>query len=537
MRPGPFALPDAGRLNAAAGAALLATALAAAYLLVAPQSADLAAQVYRAGLFHRAGWLLWDNAWYGGHPLLGYSVLFPPLGAVLGVRLAGALSVVAAAGLFAVLAREAFPGRRAAIGSAWFAAGVAAQLLTGRMTFLFGVAIGLGAILAARRDRRALAVALAALTTLGSPVAGAFVALAGAAWAIAHPRTFGVALAAGALVPGLVLAALFPEGGIEPFVASAFWPAFVALLVIAALLPGEHRALRVGAGLGAAVCLLAFMVPTPLGGNAARLGALFAGPMLACVPLRGARRVAALATVPLFLYWQLMPPVRDLAVSAGDPSTRTTFYAPLLSELDRRPLGRVEVPFTRSHWEARDLADRGVLLARGWQRQLDRQRNALFYEGHLTARGLRAWLHHNAVRWVALSDARLDPSARREAALLRAGVPGVREVWHGHHWRLFSVAGAPAMASGAARLVDLDPQSFTLRARRAGRSLVRVRWSPYWAVTAGAGCVRRAGGDWVEVRSARAGVIQVAQRFSLARGLRRSAGDRCADLAHDGRPG
>src|SRR2546423_14014196 len=97
MRPGPFALPDAGRLNAAAGAALLATALAAAYLLIAPQSADLAAQVYRAGLFHRAGWLLWDNAWYGGHPLLGYSVLLPPLGAPLRVPLARALSVVAPA--------------------------------------------------------------------------------------------------------------------------------------------------------------------------------------------------------------------------------------------------------------------------------------------------------------------------------------------------------------------------------------------------------------------------------------------------------
>src|SRR4051794_23866923 len=195
MRPGPFALPDAGRLNAAAGAALLATALAAAYLLVAPQSADLAAQVYRAGLFHRAGWLLWDTAWYGGPPLLGYSVLFPPLGALLGVRLAGALSVVAAAALFGALVRAPFPARRAAIGATWFAAGIAAQLLTGRMTFLFGVAIGLGAVLAARHGRRALAVALAAATMLASPVAGAFVALAGLGWAVAERSKFGAALA------------------------------------------------------------------------------------------------------------------------------------------------------------------------------------------------------------------------------------------------------------------------------------------------------------------------------------------------------
>ena len=535
MRPGPFALPDAGRLNAVAGAALLAAALAVAYLLIAPQSADLAAQVYRAGLFHRAGWLLWDNAWYGGHPLLGYSVLFPPLGALLGVRLAGALSVVAAAALFGALVRAPFPARRAAIGATWFAAGIAAQLLTGRMTFLFGVAIGLGAVLAARHERRALAVALAAATTLASPVAGAFVALAGLGWAVAERSKFGAALAAGAIAPGLVLAALFPEGGVEPFVASAFWPAFAALLIIAALMPAHHRVLRAGAALAAVTCLVAFLAPTPLGGNASRLGALFAGPLLACVPLRGARRNAALAAVPLLLYWQLMPPVRDLAVSAGDPSTRATYYAPLVTELAHRPPGRVEVPFTRSHWEAQDLADHGVVLARGWQRQLDRQRNALFYKPGLTGAQLRSWLRHNAVRWVALPDAPLDPSARREAALLRAGVPGVREVWRDRHWRLFSVSGARAMASRPARLVDLDPQSFTLRVPRAGASLVRVRWSPYWAVTAGAGCVRRAkGGDWVEVRATRAGAIRVAQRFSLTRGLRRSSGERCADLARRG---
>src|SRR3954454_16767001 len=107
MPPASYASPDAGRLRAAAIDALLAGAIAGTYLLVAPQSADLAAQVYRAGLFSRTGFLLWDNAWYGGHPMLGYSVLFPPLGALLGVRLVGAVSVVAAAGLFGVLARDA----------------------------------------------------------------------------------------------------------------------------------------------------------------------------------------------------------------------------------------------------------------------------------------------------------------------------------------------------------------------------------------------------------------------------------------------
>ncbi len=49
--------------------------MAAVYLVLAPPSADLAAQDYRADL----GLVLWDNGWYGGHHMPGYSVLFPPL--------------------------------------------------------------------------------------------------------------------------------------------------------------------------------------------------------------------------------------------------------------------------------------------------------------------------------------------------------------------------------------------------------------------------------------------------------------------------
>ena len=43
------------------------------------------------------------------------------------------------------------------------------MLLTGRLTFLLGVAIGVGALLALARERRSLAVVLAAATTLASP--------------------------------------------------------------------------------------------------------------------------------------------------------------------------------------------------------------------------------------------------------------------------------------------------------------------------------------------------------------------------------
>ncbi|MDP9189479.1 MAG: hypothetical protein M3O25_09550, partial [Actinomycetota bacterium] len=85
---------------------VLAAGLAAIYLLWAPESLDLAAAIFRADLFADHGFLLWSNDWYSGHHLLSYSVLFPPLGALLGVRLTGALAAVAAAAVFAALVRR-----------------------------------------------------------------------------------------------------------------------------------------------------------------------------------------------------------------------------------------------------------------------------------------------------------------------------------------------------------------------------------------------------------------------------------------------
>ncbi len=73
-----------------------------------------------------------------------------------------------------------------------------------------------------------------------------------------------------------------------------------------------------------------------------------------------------------------------------------------------------------THWESRWVAPH-VMLARGWERQLDRYRNPLFYEepAALTPQRYREWLTANAVSYVALPDAKVDYSAEREAALLR----------------------------------------------------------------------------------------------------------------------
>ncbi|HEU4657015.1 MAG TPA: hypothetical protein VFR97_05800, partial [Capillimicrobium sp.] len=267
----------------------------------------------------------------------------------------------------------------------------------------------------------------------------------------------------------------------------------------------------------------------PVGGNVTRLAALTAGPLVAAA--LGPRRPLVLAAlaVPL-VYWQAMPPIRDVAVAAGDPSTRADYYAPLVAAIerdrggDRSPI-RIEVPFTRAQWEAARLAPR-VALARGWQRQLDRERNALFYDGTLTTERYEAWLRENGIAYVAVPDVALDDSARAEAALVTAGVPGLDEVWRDEHWRLYRVAarrdGEPLGVTA------LGPDGFTVR--RSGD--VRVRFSPHWAVVAGAGCVSEAPGGYTRVRLAdgAAGPVRIGVRVDPWRALLGRTSSRCRDL-------
>jgi hypothetical protein len=494
----------------------LAAVVAGAYLVLAPPSADLAAQDYRAAL----GLVLWDNGWYGGHHMPGYSVLFPPLAALLGPRLVGALSAVAAAWLFERLVRDLDGGRVAAL---WFAVATVSTLISGRLTFALGVAVGLAAVLAAARGRSGLACAMAALASLASPVAAAFVALAAAAWWLDRPRWWPVALAASAAVPALVLAIAFPEGGSFPFVGSSFWPALAASVAVGLVVPRDARVVRIGVALYAAGMVASFALSTPMGGNVVRLGALFAGPVLAALVWRTNRRALALLALPL-LYWQWVAPVDDWARAAGDPSVHERYYDGLLAFLGAQRGGpfRMEIPFTDNHWESRWVAPH-VPLARGWERQVDRQRNALFYdERPITAARYRRWLDDNAVRFVALADAPIDYSAAREAELVREGTPYLREVWHDAHWRVFEVAGARPLASGAARATAVEPERVRLTASRPGLVDLRVRFTPYWRIATGRGCVSEGPGGWTRLRVERPGPVVVEASFALDR-LRASA--------------
>jgi MFS family permease len=500
----------------------VAAAAAAVYLITDPASADLAAQRFRADLFEREGFTLFSTAWYGGHHTPGYSVLFPPLGALLGPQLTGALAAVAATGFVAALLGER--GRLAALA---FVPGVIASLVSGRLAFTLGVGAATGAVLAAARGRTWLAAVAGFLTALSSPVAALFAALAGAALALGAGRLrAGLALAAAAVLPTLFLVVAFPEGGTFPFVASAFWPTLVAAVVVAARAPREWRAVRIGAALYALLAVAAFAIPTPLGGNAVRLGTLAAAPV-AVLALWPRRRLAlALVALPIG-YWALQPAVRDWLRAHDDPSTGAAFHEPVVRFLAARQPARVEVPFTQNHGETHHLA-RAVPIARGWERQLDVERNALFYEGRLTPERYAAWLRENAIAYVAVPlGLPMDASAETEKTLALSRPGFLREVLRTERWRVLATAGARPLADGAGTLTALEPEGFVLNTPQPGTSTIRVRFTPYWALLDGDGCVEPAPGGWTRVRIRSASRVEVGTRFSLGRV--RATTPRCTD--------
>jgi hypothetical protein len=479
--------------------------------------------MFRAHLFAENPFGMWNNYWYDGHHIVGYSLLFPAVSAALTPQLAAALAATGTAALFEPMARRHF-GPHAWLGSTVFAAATATSLFTGRLAFAFGALPGLAAIVALDRRRTWLASILAVLTALSSPVAALFVALVAAAYALTGvwserrlKRALpGLTTAVTALAPVALFAIAFPEGGVEPFVFSAFWP--IPLLALGALvvIPRERRTLATAVALYALGTTASYLIPTAVGSNAARLGTWLAAPLAALLLWRRKVALLALATLPL-LYIGWHDPIRDLATASSDPSQRAGYYKPLVSFLARQPGQpfRIEIPFTSFHWEANAVASR-FPLAGGWERQLDIKNNPLFYNRRLSAASYEHWLHVNAVRYVAVASAPTDYAGRAERNLILHGLSYLHQVMQTPTWRVYAVAKPTPIAQGAATLTALGPDWLSLTAHTAGSVFLHIHFSPYWEIVKGSGCVEPAGA-FTKVALNRPGAVKLQIVFSFTR--------------------
>ncbi len=508
------------RTIAVTGAVSLAFTVAFLFLPLA--GTDLAAQVARGRFAQEYGFKPVDFRWYGGIYPFGYSLFTGPLNALIGSRGVGAIGSVVGALAFAfVLVRTRVP--RPLLGGILGAVCLVCNLISGRTTFALGLAFGLLALCAVtleeidERIRTALIVLAALLSTAASPVAGLFTGLAGGALLLTGRRRDGLALGIGATIPMLVVTLLFHDGGIQPFDADSAKLVIALSIAVIFLVPARYPAVRVGALLSAVGLFVAYLIPSPIGFNAARLALLFSVPVVAATANLALPRLA-LALV-LIVWWQPPLVLGDLS-GAGHRAANREFHQPLIDQLHKRgPVGRVEVVPMRDHWESTFVAD-AVPLARGWERQVDVGRNGLFYgqgsEGTLTSPEYLGWLYDNAITYVAVPiGTRLDRWGREEAALIAAGLPYLQLVWGNDNWQLYKVNTAQPLVSAPAKLSRSDATGVSFDMDRAGTVVIRVRWSRWLTLSGPEGCLTP-GGKWTVVRVDKPGRYRLSSGWHIA---------------------
>ena len=471
----------------AAGA--IAVAFGVAYLLAPPMGRDFSAQLAHAELAGSHWPELLDLRWYGGFNPLGYSVVSPPVMALLGVPLTTALAYVAAVVLFAAVLKNAGVVRPVA-GAIIGAVSLTGNLVVTRTTFALGLALGLGALLALMSGRLRVSSGLAVLAPLASPVAGLFLGVTGGALFLSGRRRAGVTLAVSAMVPTIAVGVAFGNGGYQTFGAKQALISLLVCLGVAGLC-WRSPVVRWGGLLSAVLVAAAYLLPTPVGTTATRLPELFAAPIVvavATVPLVAI--IAATASAVL-----LLPPVSITELrERGDPALSAEFYTPLLHQLAaRRVAGPIEVVPTRRRGEAAFVAP-VVPIAKGWSRQADTGRNAIFYNQTVNADTYRRWLDDNAISYVAISQGPYDWSAPDEVTLVRDGLPYLQKVWSNQNWSLYAVTNPRPVIAPPGRVVARDAVSLTVSLPDPGEYVVRVRWSRY--LTASNGCMRPTEDGW-----------------------------------------
>jgi hypothetical protein len=501
----------------------LATAalLTVEYLLWTPRSPDLFAQLARAGVAQRVGAVGWWTGWFGGLALPSYSVITPPVMAIIGVTTAGVVAVLLNVVAGTLLVRGAPRPTAAALGLAVTAT---ADLAVGRVTFAVGAAMASWSLVAVRERWWPWAAPLAIATYLASPLAGLFLGLLLVAVAVSDRtrRMPLAALAAALIAAGCIMQLWFPGAGTMPITVSDVLPAAGACVAIAATRP--PRTLQTAALVTTAATLVVLAFPGAVGSNITRLVWMCSVPALlgyARLPSPKLAAVTALAAA-----WPITDTVQQLSTST-DRTTQAGFYRPLADAIRTQQtiagpaaIGeRVEAVDTASHGASAYLPP-AIALARGWDRQADRRYNPLFYTGKpVDAAAYRAWLTHLAVGWVAVPHGvTLDYAGSAENRLVSAGLPYLPRVWRNRTWTLYHVTGASPLAVGAS-VDSVADTTVTLTARRATSVTVQIRWSPYLVVRDTATgprdrnvCVRDASG-FVRAYLPQAGTYTITSRF------------------------
>ena len=501
--------------------AAVAAAAGAAIAWFGPPGIDLAAHVYQRSVFVAHGFQLWNNYWYAGrYSFVAYSLLYYPLAALAGIKLLAVLTAALSAGAFAVLVAREWPD--AGRWPAWtFTAITPLGILTGAYPYALGLSLALVALTALRPRHTALFAVATGLSLAASPLAFVLLLLVLlAATAVSRFRVAPTVVVAIVGIAGVTLQRLFPDGGRFPFP-----PAELAALLVfctlgfvfTARVPAARLLNRFFA-VYAVASIVAFVVPTAVGENIARLRFVALPLAVLALALRRWRPVVPAACALLLAgAWNITPLAFGAARAGADPTDEASYWAPAVQFLRGHvaPGYRVEAVDTSGHWEAVYLPQAGIPIVRGWFRQEDFPTNALLYK-QLHSAPYHRWLHRLGVKYVVLTAAQPDYSAKREALLLRGGVLPL--VFEANGIRIYEVPNATSIAPGA-RVLRLTPASVTLALPRKGTYGLSIRYSPYWHPSVG--CVRRTESGMTRLTAPR-GVVRL--RFVVNAGSLVAAG-------------
>ena len=497
---------------------MIAAGLGALVAWFGPPGTDFAAHVYQRALFLRQGFTLWNDLWYAGrYSFVGYSVLYYPLAALLGIRLLAVVTAAVGAFAFAVvLSREWGPIARWSSRS--FAVIWAGFILTGAFPFALGAALALIALAELQSGRRWSFAALAVLTLAADPVAlvllivvvaGVVVARRGTLRSSAVPA-FGLAAA---VAVELVLLRLFPGGNRFPFAASEGAAALGFCLVgLACTWRVESaRLLRSFFAVYAVAIVAVYLVPSGLGENIIRLRYVAVPLVVLVLALRRWRPLPlALGVLALALAWNVTPLAAGWATADTNAVSQVSVWRAPVAYLRAhlQPSYRVEAVDTADHWPDYYLPEAGIPLVRGWFRQDDFPLDTLLYRRFTPAAYLR-WLHRLGVAYVLLTRAPLDVSSHREARLVRSGRADLRRVFTTRMVSIYAVPRPRPIVIGPDRptLLTLGGSRLLVRVSRRGAYRIAVRWSPYWR--ASAGCLTRTPDGMIRLVTPGAAVVRI----------------------------
>jgi hypothetical protein len=517
----------------AVSSAGVAAGFAAVLAWAGPPGTDLAAHVYQRAVFLDHGFTLWNNFWYAGrYSFVTYSLIYYPLAAALGIRLLAVATVATATLAFAVLVWKEW-GPRARWSSRTFAVVWAGIVLSAAFPFALGSALALLALWALQARRPWRFAGLAALTAAASPVAFLLLAIVVVGLAIGHraERWLQVAAGAGLLTVALLeglLWRVFPGSGSYPFSTAELAAAcvFCALAAIFSWRVERARALRFVFPVYGIACLMFFFVSSAVGENIARLRYAAIPLAVLVLSLREWRpRVPALVVLGLAIAWNVTPLAVSYARSNGDPAAHAAYWQPAVSYLRSHltPSYRVEVVDTAGHWAALYLPRAGIPLARGWFRQADFPQNEVLYDD-LGPRAYMRWLRGLGVRYVVLTKAAPDYSARAEAAIVGGPRSPLRAVFRTLQLTIYEVPRPTPILTGPApgRVLAMSESRIDVAVARTGTYRIAVRFSRYWRPSAG--CAVRATDGMIRLSVPRPGRVRLTFAPDPGRALAALAG-------------